>query len=150
MLGKIVRDLITCPLSGRVMADPVCASDGFVYERAALEKRLVSDPKSPVTQEPLSDVIFPASLMAIFIRMLGASFQLHQESRELSVPKRSLGYLIGKKGRTIQKIQYITGTRITVDQTQDPCMLTFTGGDVTRAVVYAECVLKNFDDKRQN
>lgn len=139
MLPKLVRELVTCPLSGRVMTDPVFASDGYVYERGILERWMETNAQSPVTKEALGSTVLPATLMAQFIRMIG-----HQTlERKVTMPSKYIGYLIGKKGRTIHKIQTSTGTIISIDQTSEPSILTFRGGNVQRAVMYASEVLAN-------
>jgi len=43
-----------CPLSKGLMRDPVTASDGVCYERAAIERWLLSNTASPTTFAPLS------------------------------------------------------------------------------------------------
>ena len=49
-----------CPLTFDVMVDPVVASDGHSYERAAIGEVLSSASKlSPLTREPLTDALVP-------------------------------------------------------------------------------------------
>ena len=52
---------LTCPITGNVFADPVAASDGWTYERNALEELLATaSPFSPKTGEILQrDVMIP-------------------------------------------------------------------------------------------
>jgi predicted PilT family ATPase len=139
MLPKLVRELVTCPLSGQVMHDPVFASDGYVYERRVLEKWMESNTQSPVTQEALGRTVLPANLIAQFIRLVGRQ----PFERKLTMPSKYIGYLIGKRGRTIHKIQSSTGTKIAINQTQEPSILTFSGGDIERAVKFASEVIAN-------
>ena len=68
-MTSIVRDIITCPLSGEIMNDPVFAADGFAYERSQLlvwfgHNSLVS----PITNDPLPHAILtPATLVMAVI-----------------------------------------------------------------------------------
>jgi hypothetical protein len=50
----IPADLL-CPLSRRVLVDPVVAADGYTYERKDAEAWLRTSQLSPVTKLPLSD-----------------------------------------------------------------------------------------------
>ena len=47
------NDLI-CPITLRLMRDPVCAADGFSYERSALEKHLKTKKTSPKTNKRMA------------------------------------------------------------------------------------------------
>ena len=56
--GKKSRSLnippeFLCPISKKLMRDPVIASDGHTYERANIEAYLKQNNKSPVTGEPM-------------------------------------------------------------------------------------------------
>ena len=68
-MTSIVHDIITCPLSGEIMNDPVFAADGFAYERSQLlvwfeHNNLVS----PVTNGPLPHpYLIPATLVKAVI-----------------------------------------------------------------------------------
>lgn len=139
MLPKLVRELVTCPLSGRVMTDPVVASDGYAYERSVLEKWMETNTQSPITKEALGSIILPATMMAQFIRLV--AYQTLE--RKVTMPTKYIGYLIGRKGRTIHKIQTSTGTSISIDQSCEPTILTFRGGNIERAVNYASEILAN-------
>jgi len=44
-----------CPITQTVMHDPVVATDGFFYERAAIERWLADHNTSPMTNAPLPD-----------------------------------------------------------------------------------------------
>merc|ERR1712093_679292 len=44
-----------------LLADPVAASDGFMYEKASLEGILRTNPVSPMTREPLQTQFYPAN-----------------------------------------------------------------------------------------
>lgn len=47
------RNQFCCPLTNKLMVDPVVAADGFTYERSAIEGWLAQNNKSPMTQQPL-------------------------------------------------------------------------------------------------
>jgi ubiquitin len=45
---------IICPLSNRIMTDPVIAADGYTYERSAIQERFDNgNYTSPITHDPL-------------------------------------------------------------------------------------------------
>lgn len=46
---------LLCPLTRALMRDPVCAADGYMYERAAIMHWLASSHASPVTGQLLED-----------------------------------------------------------------------------------------------
>ena len=53
---------VTCPITYEVMQDPVVASDGHTYERAAIEEVLALPEdrrKSPLTRAVLQPFLFP-------------------------------------------------------------------------------------------
>ncbi|RZI45519.1 U-box domain-containing protein [Candidatus Finniella inopinata] len=54
--GRPRRPACLCPITSKVMRDPVVASDGHTYERAAIVKLIGSsrDPKSPLTGLPFT------------------------------------------------------------------------------------------------
>tara|TARA_Y100000589_G_C27057787_1_gene590053 strand:+ start:253 stop:507 length:255 start_codon:yes stop_codon:yes gene_type:complete len=45
-----------CPLTNKIMIDPVIASDGHSYEKKALEEWLSDKKTSPITDEELKKV----------------------------------------------------------------------------------------------
>ena len=58
--GMAPPDEFLCPITYDVMCDPVVASDGISYERAAIEEVLKDDnPLSPITREPIERALFP-------------------------------------------------------------------------------------------
>ena len=67
---------LMCPITRNVFTDPVMASDGWTYERNALEELLgTPSPISPKTGEILkTDVIIPN----LSIQMLLAGCRIHQ------------------------------------------------------------------------
>lgn len=50
----IPREFI-CPITQTIMVDPVLSSDGYSYEREAIEAWLRNDETSPMTQRPIRD-----------------------------------------------------------------------------------------------
>jgi hypothetical protein len=46
-------DEFLCPILMVLMEDPVIGQDGKTYERAAIERALKQDPRSPFTREPM-------------------------------------------------------------------------------------------------
>ncbi|KAJ1472234.1 hypothetical protein T484DRAFT_1915069 [Baffinella frigidus] len=51
---QIVKTNIRCPITDKIMEDPVFAADGWSYERDAMASWLKSETVSPVTQGPLA------------------------------------------------------------------------------------------------
>lgn len=56
--GAQIRQLaeayqLTCPITRELMRDPVVASDGYTYERAAIEAWMAASMVSPRTGQPL-------------------------------------------------------------------------------------------------
>ena len=52
--GETLCDL-KCPLTGVIMHNPVRAEDGVTYERAGIEKWLLSNDTSPIVQDIVND-----------------------------------------------------------------------------------------------
>ncbi|CAF1189435.1 unnamed protein product [Didymodactylos carnosus] len=52
--ANIVRETLTCPITLEVFRDPVRATDGHVYERAAIIRWIETHGTSPLTREPLN------------------------------------------------------------------------------------------------
>merc|ERR1712151_841090 len=52
---------LCCPVTLVVFAEPVIASDGFMYERASLTALIRNRQPSPMTREELSATYFPAN-----------------------------------------------------------------------------------------
>lgn len=48
-----------CPITHDIMVDPVVASDGFTYEREAIELVMKLSGTSPMTREPLQEQLSP-------------------------------------------------------------------------------------------
>ena len=85
---------LLCPITQEVMVEPVIASDGFTYERSAIERWLDmgADRRSPTTNAPLpSRTLVPnrhlASMIAAYRSRLGARVvALVGAERELPAP----------------------------------------------------------------
>ncbi len=48
-----------CPITNKIMRYPVTASDGIVYEKRAISDWLQSSKLSPVTRQPITDLLWP-------------------------------------------------------------------------------------------
>jgi hypothetical protein len=57
LLEQSVDKTLICPLTKATFIDPVIASDGFTYERLALEDYLRKSNRSPITKETLNPAI---------------------------------------------------------------------------------------------
>ena len=83
-----------CPLTKRIMADPVVADDGFTYERAALEKHFKTSQLSPVTREPMSRAVVENKLLleAIYnhVKTCAEPVQLAWKNHRTTVKERRL------------------------------------------------------------
>jgi hypothetical protein len=55
-LGYRLRDEFCCPITRELMCDPVIASDGHTYDRAAIERWLRSHQTSPKTAEVMQSL----------------------------------------------------------------------------------------------
>ena len=54
-----IQKLLSCPITKDIFIEPVVASDGFSYEKYAIQNVLKSrTPKSPITREPLSSTLY--------------------------------------------------------------------------------------------
>lgn len=93
-----------CPVTLEVMKDPVVASDGFTYERSAIERLFMSDQmganrRSPMTQKELKPVLFPNRALLNRIRefegdILKAAkvaFDLGMKQGDTATPSKEFG-----------------------------------------------------------
>lgn len=72
-LGDVLEDHLICPITHRLPLDPVCARDGFVYERAAISewlRRHPVDPRSPMTNETMGRALVSATSVQRLVRAL--------------------------------------------------------------------------------
>ena len=53
--GEVPSEFI-CPITNKIMQDPVTAADGCVYERQAIRRWLRKKRTSPMTNEELTDL----------------------------------------------------------------------------------------------
>lgn len=148
-------DIVKCPISGNVMHDPVHASDGYAYERSHIISWLQSRSTSPVTGEVMEKTLMPTRMIELAadqIRRDDATrsrglmpyikaverppscakpyvkpFVKTTTPRTMHVPKNVIALVIGSRGKTVRGIEEATETKITIDQTVDPCLLTFAG-----------------------
>jgi hypothetical protein len=67
----LLPDECVCPLTLEVFVDPVCASDGFTYERRDMQEWLLFHSTSPLTGEELSSpLLFPNHRMRQLVERL--------------------------------------------------------------------------------
>ena len=67
--AREVPDDFICPITAEIMTDPVCTSDGFTYERAAITEWLRTKDTSPKTGATLeSTTLYPNHLVRSMIR----------------------------------------------------------------------------------
>jgi U-box domain len=55
----VIPHSFLCPITQSIFVDPVIASDGFSYERSAIERWFRTSDKSPVTGMKITRLIFP-------------------------------------------------------------------------------------------
>ena len=67
--AREVPDDFICPIMAEIMTDPVCTSDGFTYERAAITEWLRTKDTSPKTGATLeSTTLYPNHSLRSVIR----------------------------------------------------------------------------------
>lgn len=59
--------ILKCPITTMIMYEPVTASDGFVYEKEAIDKWLTMNRQSPVTRKTLNKELYPAVAIKNYI-----------------------------------------------------------------------------------
>ena len=64
-----VQDFLSCPITKQVMDDPVFCDDGFIYERAAIERHLRQSRESPVTRAAIRGTLVISFHMRTAIAM---------------------------------------------------------------------------------
>ena len=117
----LVRNLVKCPLSGQVMLDPVFAADGFIYEREVIEEHMERDDFSPVTRKQFEHRdLTPATIIKLVLRSMYA--QKPVNVTYYMIPKRYIGYVIGKSGKTLRKVEEYSSCRLSVDQSKSECI----------------------------
>lgn len=78
---------LVCPITCTVFSDMAVASDGFTYEREAIGRWLQTKRTSPVTNSPISVLLFPNHVM----RDMLADFWAEKEKRVFSGARVSSG-----------------------------------------------------------
>lgn len=62
-------------------------------------------------------------------------------SRTMQVPKNRIALVIGQQGRTVHTIETLSATKVHINQTNDPCILTISGN--TNDVIIARRAITN-------
>lgn len=78
MKGMKIRDEFICPITYELMRDPVVASDGHTYERAAIEKWLKHHQISPRNGEPMASLTIANMNMKKLIQDIIDEVRSHQ------------------------------------------------------------------------
>ena len=91
--GPVPPEFI-CPISTKLMTDPVCTADGQTYEKAEISKWLAIRPVSPVTNLRLRDLRLTPN---VSLRSLIESYLNRQSKRECKAQERQA--LIAKVDR---------------------------------------------------
>jgi len=73
----VEKPFFNCPLSGKLMVDPVIMSDGWTYERAAIEEHIKKGLGSPMNGKQFTDMVIPN-------RSLKRAIDLFRESMTVS------------------------------------------------------------------
>eukprot|EP00928_Gymnodinium_smaydae_P032461 TRINITY_DN23503_c0_g1_i1.p1 TRINITY_DN23503_c0_g1~~TRINITY_DN23503_c0_g1_i1.p1 ORF type:complete len:377 (-),score=53.67 TRINITY_DN23503_c0_g1_i1:202-1233(-) len=55
-----IKEHYLCPITHRLLVDPVVAMDGHVYERKALQRWLAKKEASPTTNQPMGTTVIPS------------------------------------------------------------------------------------------
>ena len=77
--GQFVSNFLTCPITHEIFHTPVTASDGFTYERAAIEEHNSKNKTSPMTRVEL-DGNFVVSMMCK--QMVEQYLEVHPEKKD--------------------------------------------------------------------
>ena len=74
----------------------------------------------------------------------------YESTTTLDFPRSAVGYLFGKQGSTIKKLQSDTRTKMIVDKDFDPCRVTIRGSQacVMHATELVKEVLKQYGEER--
>ena len=68
--------------------------------------------------------------------------------RTMEVPKKRIALVIGQQGRTVHTIETMSSTKIDINQTNDPCILTISGKNVAMARHAIANILTSAPDRR--
>jgi hypothetical protein len=66
--GQQLEQILTCPITHELFQDPMVASDGHTYERAAIARVIETTGVSPLTRERLTGELFPNRLIRSLLR----------------------------------------------------------------------------------
>jgi hypothetical protein len=81
--GDSTPNDFACPITRSMMAHPVCALDGFSYERAAIEKWLEEHSTSPMTGQAMATTLTPNNNLR---SQIAAYTQQRQSAAQMSKP----------------------------------------------------------------
>eukprot|EP00915_Cephaloidophora_sp_WS-2016_P004490 GHVH01006009.1.p1 GENE.GHVH01006009.1~~GHVH01006009.1.p1 ORF type:complete len:777 (-),score=80.75 GHVH01006009.1:87-2417(-) len=89
--GGAVHQAFNCPISRQLIKDPVIASDGYLYSKAALTNLLrgydsANDAKSPVTGRPFRSRISSADMPATDVPMITLLLEDYEATLEHDAP----------------------------------------------------------------
>jgi predicted PilT family ATPase len=122
------------------MLDPVFAADGFIYEREVIEEHMERDDFSPVTRKQFEHRdLTPATIIKLVLRSMYA--QKPVNATYYMIPKRYIGFVIGKSGKTLRKVEEYSSCSLSVNQTKSECMVKVVGGNAQRAVEYLRALV---------
>ena len=65
---SLIPNEYLCPITHELMVDPVCASDGYSYERKAIEEWLLKKQTSPIMNSPIQNKqLYPNKILRMLI-----------------------------------------------------------------------------------
>ena len=82
--GEVPFEFI-CPITNKIMKDPVTASDGYDHERQAIRRWFRRKRTSPVSNEELTDLTFRASYEIAFPSSWANIRRFHNEIERMRV-----------------------------------------------------------------
>lgn len=100
---NISNDDLKCPITLEIMEDPVIASDGFTYERDAIEEHMQKSRISPLTQERLRSILIPDRKIKQAIAEY-MSETIHHADRKILDIRKSDRRIGNKQATRIQSI----------------------------------------------
>lgn len=83
-MEEAAPDAVKCPIGCCIMRDPVLASDGFVYNRKAIETWFKSRSTSPMTGLSMPTAVIPCFATREKIRAFTASFAVKRAHGQIS------------------------------------------------------------------
>ena len=83
-MEELTSEFFECPITGQIIAEPVIASDGHIYENSAIKRWLAKNNTSPITRSSLDRRLYPAILHK---QLINSYLEKHPEERaNLFVP----------------------------------------------------------------